>query len=76
VLKKCILLKIAEMLAIENICQNRDRRLWGLPIVKVFRRFSVERVFQHPRLISTVNSGVILKFMNVASGSDGEDLVG
>jgi len=40
-----LFVKIAKILGIENVCQDRDRRLWGLLMQSFFDRFLVSEFF-------------------------------
>jgi len=51
VLKKSLFLKTAEILRIENVYQNRDRRLWGFLLQSFFDDFLSNDFFNsHRRL--------------------------
>jgi hypothetical protein len=45
VLKKSAFLKIVEILGIQNVYQNRDRRLWGFLLQSFFDHFLVSEFF-------------------------------
>jgi len=57
VLKNSLFVKIAKILGVENVCQNRDRRLWGFLLQSFFDRVLVSEFFNsHTRLHALPNA--------------------
>jgi hypothetical protein len=56
--EKVRFLKIAEILGIENVYQNSDRRLWGFLLQSFFDHFLVSEFFNSHASLQQLTSGL------------------